>query len=333
MALLRALARSAAAPAAARTALAALAPLHHRRLAISHAAYPRLFFSSSPSSSEPVNAPTTTIGSGRGGRAEKDAATKDKRARDKQRLEKEKAKKLQQRIKAKELREKEKEKKLRERERARAARQKALEDKKRSSVRTVLKPPKAPQNTWQIFFDEFIAEKKRSLAPGEKLPTVTTMTKDAAPQYRALDDAAREALHARYQAARDAYPAILDAWQKTLTPDLIRRENAVRANRRKAGLSRKRALRIDGEPKKPITPFFRFCNEIRAEGPQSSVLQGETEITKQSSLLAQAWKALSEEERKPYLDAYAGAQEQYKRDKAEWDAEQERTASLQRTTA
>lgn len=42
----------------------------------------------------------------------------------------------------------------------------------------------------------------------------------------------------------------------------------------------------------------RFCNEIRAEGSNSSVLQGETDITRQSSLLAQAWKALTEEERK-----------------------------------
>lgn len=30
----------------------------------------------------------------------------------------------------------------------------------------------------------------------------------------------------------------------------------------------------------------------------------------------------------PYQDAYAGAQEQYKRDMAEWSAEQERTAQL-----
>lgn len=35
----------------------------------------------------------------------------------------------------------------------------------------------------------------------------------------------------------------------------------------------------------------------------------------------------------PYHDAYAGAQEQYKRDKAEWDAEQQRTASLQSSSS
>lgn len=50
-----------------------------------------------------------------------------------------------------------------------------------------------------------------------------------------------------------------------------------------------------------VLPFYRphrFCNEIRAEGSNSSVLQGETDVTKQSTLLAQAWKALTEEERK-----------------------------------
>ncbi|GAA5979015.1 hypothetical protein JCM10908_002774 [Rhodotorula pacifica] len=295
------------------------------------------FLSTSTAAWAPARASTGSVESGQGGRAEKDKAkaqaAKDKKAKEKERKEKEKVKKQQQRVKAKEQREKEKEKKLRERERARALRQKTQEERKKSSTRTVLRPPKVPQNSWQIFFEEFIAEKKRSLAPGEKLPTVTTLTQEAAPQYRSLDEEAKHSLQQRYQAARDAYPAILDAWQKTLTPEMIRRENTVRANRRKAGLSRKRALRLDGEPKKPITPFFRFCNEIRAEGSSSTVLQGETDVTKQSSLLAQAWKALSEEERKPYHDAYAGAQEQYKRDKAEWDAEQQRTASLQHSSS
>ncbi|TKA57205.1 hypothetical protein B0A53_01161 [Rhodotorula sp. CCFEE 5036] len=350
MALLRALARSAATTTAtaARTSLlvarASAAHGPHHRLAISALAFAqhqsRLLSTSdlvSDSSKTKAKASVGSIGSGQGGRADKDKAkadaAKDKRAKEKERKEKEKQKKQQQRIKAKEHREKEKEKKLRERERARALRLKAREDKKKSSTRTLLRPPKVPHNSWQIFFDEFIAEKKRSLAPGEKLATVPILTQEAAPQYRALDDEARHALQQRYQAARDAYPAILDAWQKTLTPEMIRQENTVRANRRKAGLSRKRALRIDGEPKRPITPYFRFCNEIRAEGSNSSVLQGETDITKQSTLLAQAWKALTEDERKPYHDAYAGAQEQYKRDKAEWDAEQQRTASLQSSSS
>lgn len=191
MALLRALARSAATATTARSpllvaggALAAHGP--HHRLAISALAYSYATQSRFISSTK-VNAKAKvgTVGAGQGGRADKDKAkadaAKDKRAKEKERKEKEKLKRQQQRIKAKELREKEKEKKrqfslplrvtfgtrlcaeniskqtVRERERARALRLKAREDKKKSSTRTVLRPPKVPHNAWQIFFDEFIA--------------------------------------------------------------------------------------------------------------------------------------------------------------------------------
>lgn len=100
-------------------------------------------------------------------------------------------------------------------------------------------------------------DRKRSLAPGEKLPSVTVMTQDAAPRYRSLEGAEKQSLQERYQAARDAYPAVLEEWRQGLTPEMIRRENTVRATRRRLGLSRKRALRIEGEPKRPLTPFFR----------------------------------------------------------------------------
>lgn len=104
MALLRALARVPATAAAA--ALVAAAP--PRLLAFS-TAYPKLLSTSSRALASSTHA--AAIGSGQGGRAEKDAAKKEKRQREKERLEKEKAKKQQQKIKAKEHREKEKEKK------------------------------------------------------------------------------------------------------------------------------------------------------------------------------------------------------------------------------
>lgn len=50
---------------------------------------------------------------------------------------------------------------------------------------------------------------------------------------------------------------MLEAWKKTLTPEMIREENKVRAQRRKLGLSRKKGLKLEGEPKRPVTGFFR----------------------------------------------------------------------------
>lgn len=126
MALLRALARSAATTSPARSSLlvarrASAAHCHpHHRLAISALAYSKtqarlLSTSDLVSDSTKAKANVGSIGSGQGGRADKDKAkadaARDKRAKEKERKEKEKLKRQQQRIKAKEHREKEKEKK------------------------------------------------------------------------------------------------------------------------------------------------------------------------------------------------------------------------------
>lgn len=45
---------------------------------------------------------------------------------------------------------------VRDRERARAAREKTKATETKSKTRSLLRPPKVPQNTWQIFLEEYI---------------------------------------------------------------------------------------------------------------------------------------------------------------------------------
>ncbi|GAA6000768.1 hypothetical protein JCM10207_004650 [Rhodosporidiobolus poonsookiae] len=301
---------------------------------------------------------SSSAGSGQGGKKEKEAARKEKEraqkekekerarkqrekdaaAKDKERArkEREKAKKLKekersQRDKEKEKRDKEREKekkeKEREKERKERERAKAKAVKSANRTRSKLSPPKMPQNPWMLFLDDFINEKKASLAPGEKI-SVSAMSHEAGPLYHALDSAAKEQLKARFDEQKREYPAILDAWKATLTPEMIREENVVRANRRRLGLSIKKGLKIEGEPKRPITGYLRFSNEIREKGPFSDVLNGETNILEQSKLIAAAWRELAPEEQKVYNDAYAADKERYEREKAEWEADlKSKTAS------
>lgn len=105
-------------------------------------------------------------------------------------------------------------------------------------------------------------DKKASLAEGEKLESVSALTQVAKPAYQELSAEDKAALQERAEEQRRAYPAILDAWKKTLTPADIREENAVRTRRRKLGLSHKANLRLEGEPKKPMTPYF-LCVPFR----------------------------------------------------------------------
>ncbi|GAA5827099.1 hypothetical protein JCM3770_004298 [Rhodotorula araucariae] len=277
-------------------------------------------------------APTETTnlrasaGSGQGGKKDKERAQKDRALRDKER---ERVKREKERAKAQRDKEREKARKAKEREKARA---KAEADKlkarrlkeavKKPRTTPTLRPPKAPQNAWTIFFADFLAEKKRQLPAGEKLATVPILVKEATPQYQALSAEAKAALHERSEEQRRAYPAILEAWKKQLTPAMIYEENLVRARRRKLGLSHKANLRVEGEPKRPATPYFHFSQQVRARGVDSDVLRGETSILKQSKLLAAAWRALPAEEKKTYEDAYLADKERYQLEKAAFDAEQ-----------
>jgi len=82
------------------------------------------------------------------------------------------------------------------------------------------------------------------------------VTKLAGHEYSQLDQSAKAELQQRAEEQRAAYPAILEEWKKTLTPEMIREENTVRATRRKLGLSRKANLKLTGEPKRPKTAYF-----------------------------------------------------------------------------
>ena len=91
----------------------------------------------------------------------------------------------------------------------------------------------------------------------------------------------------------------MEAWQRTLTPEDIRRENAFRAAQRKAGKSRRGNIKDPNAPKKPLSAYFMFLRHIRDDaGRVRDVFGDERETTAQSVLAAQKWRSMTDEERK-----------------------------------
>lgn len=78
----------------------------------------------------------------------------------------------------------------------------------------------------------------------------------AATLYKDLPYHERAELEEQVAVKKAEYPGVFEAWKATLTPQMIKEENAVRAYRRKKGLSHKRLLRIEGEPKRPLMPYI-----------------------------------------------------------------------------
>lgn len=184
--------------------------------------------------------------------------------------------------------------------------------KSKAPNKSVLNPPKAPQSKWQMYFSDFLTSTKYANPEGKI--NVTAIAKAAAVAYKNISIEEHEALNKRVKQAKDAYKREVAHWQKTLTPEDVKIENAYRTAQRKAGQSRKHNMKDPNAPKKPMSPYFSYLAAIRSDPEMiKEVFGDETETTRQSQLAAAKWRSLSEEEKAPYF-------REAERQKAEYDA-------------
>ncbi|KAJ7167519.1 hypothetical protein C8R46DRAFT_1163071 [Mycena filopes] len=159
-------------------------------------------------------------------------------------------------------------------------------------MKSMLRPPKLAPSAWQLYFTDWI---QRQQASSSRKLNVAQAAKEAGQEYASLSEEEKEPYKRRSQAAKDIRERELHAYMRTLTPDDIKRENAFRAAQRKAGKSRKSNIKDPNAPKKPLSAYFMFLQRIRA----SRELVRET--TRQSVLAAARWRAMTDEERRPFL--------------------------------
>ncbi|KAJ6539668.1 hypothetical protein B0H19DRAFT_1180064 [Mycena capillaripes] len=166
-------------------------------------------------------------------------------------------------------------------------------------LKSTLRPPKLAPSAWQLYFTDWI---QRQQASSSRKLNVAQAAKEAGQEYACLSEEEKEPYKRRSQAAKDVRERELQAYMRTLTPDDIKRENAFRSAQRKAGKSRKSNIKDPNAPKKPLSAYFMFLQRIRAHPELVRDIFGEeTETTKQSVLAAAKWRAMTDDERKPFL--------------------------------
>ncbi|KAG8894911.1 exp1-like protein [Tulasnella sp. 408] len=184
--------------------------------------------------------------------------------------------------------------------------------KPKAPEKSVLNPPKPPPSKWQMYFADFLTSTKSANPEGKV--NITAIAKAAAAGYKKITIEEHEALNKRVKQAKDAYKRELTHWQKKLTPEDVKIENAYRAAQRKAGQSRKHNMKDPNAPKKPMTAYFSYLAAIRSDPDMiKEVFGDETETTRQSQLAAAKWRSFTEEEKAPYF-------REAERQKAEYDA-------------
>ncbi|KAF8760088.1 HMG-box domain [Rhizoctonia solani] len=128
-------------------------------------------------------------------------------------------------------------------------------------TRSRLNPPKQAPSTWQIFFTEYLQNYKATN------PSVSSTFRklQSGAAYKALSPQQKEIYKRKARLAKQEYDRELAAWQRMLTPEDIRVENAFRSAQRKAGKSRRSNLKDPNAPKKPLSAYFMFLQWIRAD--------------------------------------------------------------------
>ncbi|KAF9006611.1 hypothetical protein BDQ17DRAFT_1352047 [Cyathus striatus] len=169
-----------------------------------------------------------------------------------------------------------------------------------SQLKSVLRPPKLAPSAWQLYFTDWI---QRQQASGNRKLNVAQAAKEAGQEYASLTAAEKEVtLQASVPAMKETRERELEAYMRSLTPDDIKRENAYRTAQRKAGKSRKSNIKDPNAPKKPLSAYFMFLQQIRANSQLVKEIFGdETETTKQSVLAAAKWRSMTDAERQPFL--------------------------------
>lgn len=126
-------------------------------------------------------------------------------------------------------------------------------------------------------------------------------------EWKQLSDSERSRIDKLYEEHVKKYEKDLQAWQKSLTPDEIQRQNQFFAYQRKQG---KKAVprNISGpdQPKRPLSAFFLFTQHLREQGEANTM-----PVTEFAREAGAKWKALSAKEKEPYEEKARASKEEY----------------------
>ncbi|WFD19158.1 hypothetical protein MCAP1_001381 [Malassezia caprae] len=178
------------------------------------------------------------------------------------------------------------------------------------------KPTKRPR--FVIFFMERLQELKekpefrKTNQDGNKVFDIKSAASTIGAEWKKLPDSERARVDKLYAQHVSQYEKDLEAWQKSLTPDDIQRQNQFLAYQRKTGKKTvRRNIPVPDNMKRPLSAFFLFAQHLRAN---SQTTQPVYEFAKEAGA---KWKALSAKEKEPF-------EEQARADKEEYNKRMER---------
>ncbi|KAF8918033.1 hypothetical protein EDD21DRAFT_393533 [Dissophora ornata] len=195
---------------------------------------------------------------------------------------------------------------------AKPVKAKKVAEKPKAKKIAPLPMPKRPSTPWNLFFMEHLDKVKASGEP--IVPTVETA--NASVLWKQLAEDQKKVYEDKYRASFEIFKKQVSDRLQELTPAEFKQENARRSALRAAGKKNLPSLKDPNAPKRPLSSFFRFAQDQRKAGKFSDL-----PLKDQVRSFAAAWKSISPSEKTRYDELSRVALDQYKADKARYEAQ------------
>lgn len=173
-------------------------------------------------------------------------------------------------------------------------------------------PPKRPLSP----YFRFIKHMRPQIVKENPNASVTEIIKLVAEKWHAVDPGLKSRFEAEYKVDKESFDKQYDAYNSKITPEMREKVREARkelkTDREKRDLRRR--YRELEKPKKVASAFLRFM-QSEVVGKKGS---GRAEYSQYLKDMGARWKVLSDEEKRPYKEAYERDLPQYKADLEKW---------------
>ncbi|KAG0032416.1 exp1-like protein [Podila clonocystis] len=171
--------------------------------------------------------------------------------------------------------------------------------------------PKRPSTPWNLFFMDHLEKVRaegRAVVPTVEGAAASALWKELSPEQK-------QVYQDKYQANYAVFKQQTSDRLQELTPAEYNAENARRKALREAGRKGLPSLKDPNAPKRPLSSFFRFAKDQRESGKYAHL-----PLKEQAKAFADAWGSAADDIKAHYTELARSATEQYKIEKAAYDA-------------
>lgn len=172
--------------------------------------------------------------------------------------------------------------------------------------------PKRPLSGYFMWMASGVRDKLLAENKGKRIAEVIKICGD---RWKKMPETEKKIWQDKSKRDRDAWTKKMVAYKKTDSYKKFQKKKE-EANMMKLKTAKRPKDKNKNKPKRPLSGFFRFTEEFRKRHPEMKF----TEVTKTAG---SEWKALSEAERKKYLDAAANEKAKYQKDLARYKKSKE----------